>query len=132
MWRQKLFKWLHNSTMEMWTEAAYQCSIFTCVFVPTLGCFYPVGHPTAYHYCRWIHINTSHNYFKFWMYWSWQTGAHTTCCNLEYKVKVYFLLHSVKSLTFSFLLVFFPDTERCLNQLLDAEGECHSNWIPWE
>lgn len=50
MWRRKLFKWPHNSAMEMWTEAAYQCGIFTCLFIPTLGCFYPVGQLIAYHY----------------------------------------------------------------------------------
>lgn len=47
---ENFFKWLHNSKMEMRTEAAYQCGIFTCLFIPTLGCFYPVGHLIAYHY----------------------------------------------------------------------------------
>lgn len=45
---------------------------------------------------RWIHINTSQNYFKFWMYWSWQTQAHTMCCNLEQKVKVCFTAPCIK------------------------------------
>lgn len=81
---------------------------------------------------RWIHINMSQNYFKFWMYWSWQIQAHTTCCNLDYKVEAYFLLRGVKRLKLSFLIV-IPDLSRndCLNQLLQAKGDCQLNGALW-
>lgn len=73
--RRKLFKWPRSSTMAMWAVAASQCGIFTCLFIPTLACFYPVGRPAASPLFRWIHINTPQNYFRFWMYWSWQMQA---------------------------------------------------------
>lgn len=113
---------LNRITTQQWkweTEAAYQFGISTVC--PHFGMLLSSRPPDSLPLFRWIHINTSQNYFKFWMYWSWWIWVHTTCRNLKYKSDFYFC--SVKRFRCSLLRVL----KICLKICLVLRGKWQFN-----